>query len=711
MASNEVSGTSTSSNSKPMSSEINKASKQETFVIETDSKIKRELKRKDNKHSFRPSYGVVVLKWLSTFLLCLLILAFVIFSKVGIVSISQQMSRELVEDAAAVKRTQGVFVSLQIATVVPHVFSFLRGILMGAFRKDIPWPTRRSLILGVVLSIVESVGTTLFVFCLPGLTGPGTTVLLMSGVFLAPILYNVVHSWMVPPKSAVPPESTNLKWITRILFIVALLLELAGLASAGYTYHNHKTDPGMDANDAKRFGFLVTALLCLSISWIPGIQSFLLKTTNDAVVTSQASNKEPTHAKETKDNNAQPGSGSVPNSNPSRERKHTSNAPEAQTTAVGTSSLPPPTWKLTIVMSAVKTVCIFGCSILFYAEVFPGRPVKDWVDGWGHLGSQLTTTDWVMFAGNIGGSLFGYFTAYIACTTCMQWFGITILLNLSITPLSYVAFYVMCTKDVLGESTCKMYYNPYSLIALVLLVAAQTISTGCLFFRSQFLVMLKEDKLFWTPMYTSGLLEQWLMLSKKTEYHDEHHEDPLLKASRTKVIICTTMYREADYEMRQLLQSISGINRAQTDGTRHFESHIFFDGAVKKVNPTDSVLQLVSLAEEELGVKSANCKRKGTPYGMSIEWELINNKGHRLLLRIHLKDNQKVKNKKRWSQVMYMSYVLDFFLKQENNCRHDECFILTTDADVCFNVDSVEALLDLMTRDPSVGRYARALIP
>ncbi|XP_052268476.1 chitin synthase chs-2-like [Dreissena polymorpha] len=354
-------------------------------------------------------------------------------------------------------------------------------------------------------------------------------------------------------------------------------------------------------------------------------------------------------------------------------------------------------------MSAVKTVCIMGFSILFYAEVFPGRPVKDWVDGWGHLGSQLTKTDWLMFAGNIGGSFFGYFTAYIACTTCMQRFGFTVPLTLFSTPLSYVTLYVMCKKDVLGESTCSMYGNTHSVIALVLLVAAQTISTGYLLFRSQFLVMLKEDKLFWTPMYTSGLLEQWLMLSQKTEYHDEQHEDPVLKASRTKVIICTTMYREADDEMRQLLQSIRGINRAQTDGTRHFESHIFFDGAVKDVNPTDSVLMLVSLAEEELGVKADNCARTRTPYGMTVEWELINNKGHRMLLRIHLKDNEKVKNKKRWSQVMYMTYVLDFFLKQENNCRQDECFILTTDADVCFNVDSVEALLDLMTRDPSVG--------
>ena len=33
----------------------------------------------------------------------------------------------------------------------------------------------------------------------------------------------------------------------------------------------------------------------------------------------------------------------------------------------------------------------------------------------------------------------------------------------------------------------------------------------------------------------------------------------------------------------------------------------------------------------------------------------------------------------------------------------DDTYILTTDADVRFTPDAVEALLDLMTRDPSVG--------
>ncbi|CAB4015437.1 Chitin synthase 6, partial [Paramuricea clavata] len=61
-----------------------------------------------------------------------------------------------------------------------------------------------------------------------------------------------------------------------------------------------------------------------------------------------------------------------------------------------------------------------------------------------------------------------------------------------------------------------------------------------------------------------------------------------------------------------------------------------------------------------------------------------------------------VKNKKRWSQVMYMSYVLDFKIKQMGVLEEDT-YILTTDADVRFDADSVEALLDRLIRDPNVG--------
>ena len=57
--------------------------------------------------------------------------------------------------------------------------------------------------------------------------------------------------------------------------------------------------------------------------------------------------------------------------------------------------------------------------------------------------------------------------------------------------------------------------------------------------------------------------------------------------------------------MRQLLESINLINLAQgeSESRRHFESHVFFDGAVKDRNPTDFVLQLVALVQETFGKK------------------------------------------------------------------------------------------------------------
>ncbi|XP_052242756.1 uncharacterized protein LOC127852809 isoform X2 [Dreissena polymorpha] len=700
MASIEVSTTSSASTATTMGTEGKKAPRKNKLVIEADSKIKRELNRKDLKYSHRPSVFVVIIKWFSTALIFLILLAFVNFSKIGAISLSHMMSRGVFETGTAQQRAHGILVLLQIATIVPHVFSFLRGILTGALRKDIPWPSRRSLIGGVALSLVESVGTTLFVFCVPGLTGPGTTVLLMSGVFVLPVLYNALHSWM-----------EHRGRTAKFFFTVAIAFELAGFGLAGYTFANHNKIPDQDVGtvgDSTSFGVMVTAVLCLSVAWIPAIQCRLLNTGSDADVTlAQPIDESLVFASEIMGHSEPSSNQSISNSNHMRTSVRLNNVIAAQPAPKPNRKLAPSTWKLTIVMSAVKAVCIFGFSILFYAEVLPNASADDWVKGWGQM-SQLTKTDWVMFVGNIGGTFFGYFTAYFACTTRMQRFGFSVPLTLFSTPLSYVTFYAMCPRGVLGEANCTMYGDAFSVSALVLLVVAQTLSNGYLLFGSQFLAMLKEDQLFWTPMYTSGLLEQWLMLSKKTEYHDEQHEDPVLKASRTKVIICTTMYREADYEMRQLLQSINGIHRAQTDGVWKFESHIFFDGAVKDVyfNLTDFVLQLISLAEEELGVKAQFCTRTSTPYGLSISWnlntKLTNNLDRDMVFKIHLKDNIKVKNKKRWSQVMYMSYVLDFILKQEE-CSEEECFILTTDADVRFNVNSVEALLDLMTRDPSVG--------
>ena len=53
--------------------------------------------------------------------------------------------------------------------------------------------------------------------------------------------------------------------------------------------------------------------------------------------------------------------------------------------------------------------------------------------------------------------------------------------------------------------------------------------------------------------------------------------------------------------MRQLMESIKLITQSKTE--RHFESHIFFDGAIEDGKSSDFVLQLVELVLEIFGKK------------------------------------------------------------------------------------------------------------
>ncbi|KXJ20581.1 Chitin synthase 6 [Exaiptasia diaphana] len=214
-----------------------------------------------------------------------------------------------------------------------------------------------------------------------------------------------------------------------------------------------------------------------------------------------------------------------------------------------------------------------------------------------------------------------------------------------------------------------------------------------------------------------AFLEQSLLLNRKNQATDDSKIIRADVVKKSRVYICTTMYHENKTEMEQLLRSLHDIDTARLKSERNFESHIFFDGAVKGNVLNDFVLQLIALVPKTLGVeKIEDCKKIKTPYGMQLKWELPGG----MPFYIHLKDNFKVKNKKRWSQAMYMSYVLDYKKASMESDPHNEAvagsehkevqigddnitYILATDADVRFTHESVEALLDLMMRDQKVG--------
>ena len=178
------------------------------------------------------------------------------------------------------------------------------------------------------------------------------------------------------------------------------------------------------------------------------------------------------------------------------------------------------------------------------------------------------------------------------------------------------------------------------------------------------------------------------------------------------IFICSTMFRENVHEMRQMLKSIKRMSEWYTTQEREggnrnkdlIESHIFFDGALDGGQLTQYPLQLLSLVNDCLGRSVVNCLRKKEPYGQSMSWDI----GLRAMrFTVHFKDNFKVKNKKRWSQVMYMNYVINHRIpeskKTSNPLNYEHTYILTTDADIEFTAESAMILLDTLASNREVG--------
>ena len=229
----------------------------------------------------------------------------------------------------------------------------------------------------------------------------------------------------------------------------------------------------------------------------------------------------------------------------------------------------------------------------------------------------------------------------------------------------------------------------------------QMMAMGLSVWNKKNIILARDSSMFISPHYNGVLLEQQILLNRKV-----NNCDITTIAERVKktIFVCSTMYHESGEEMKQLLSSVYKLachysaekeKDQEAQSCDHFESHIFFDDGVNGDSLTQFALQLVSLLEQSLKVDIKGCQKFKTPYGYRLSW-LVNNV---MPFSIHLKDNTKIKNKKRWSQVMYMKYVLCHCI--QNLCN--STFILMTDGDVCFEPKSALILLDMLDSDPQIG--------
>ncbi|XP_052237923.1 chitin synthase chs-2-like [Dreissena polymorpha] len=273
--------------------------------------------------------------------------------------------------------------------------------------------------------------------------------------------------------------------------------------------------------------------------------------------------------------------------------------------------------------------------------------------------------------------------------------------------------------------------------------------------------MQQEDRMFVQPMYCGVLLEQSMLLNRRKDEGDTKAIDVKMKESELPIpdnletwrpgddsrsplreddtpfiYLCATLWHETENEMIQILKSLFRLDTDQCArrnlqlffGIRdpdyyEFEAHIFFDDAFDYVDGESRangyVKQLMKTIDDAIrsvhtaGMKIPPPSKIDTPYGGRLVWRLPG--GNQMIA--HLKDKQKIRHRKRWSQVMYMYYFLAHKLlsmgggKERIRTVADHTFILALDGDVDFQPSALQLLIDRMRRNPNVGAACGRIHP
>ncbi|KAK3796311.1 hypothetical protein RRG08_021335 [Elysia crispata] len=181
---------------------------------------------------------------------------------------------------------------------------------------------------------------------------------------------------------------------------------------------------------------------------------------------------------------------------------------------------------------------------------------------------------------------------------------------------------------------------------------------------------------FWEPRLVLNYEKYSILPFEDMMLQNQELKNSKPKSGGKTVFICTTMYKETEAEMSRYLCSIkSTLDHDWEQLDTRVEAHVVFDSSISSGEINGRGRHFLGLLCGMFDLNDTDLHKFSTPYGCQIEILKIV-KTHSML--IHFKDPTKVKAKKRWSQVMYMHYVLKVrshprdnyqYNKEENNSK------------------------------------------
>ncbi|XP_029847379.2 chitin synthase chs-2 [Ixodes scapularis] len=248
--------------------------------------------------------------------------------------------------------------------------------------------------------------------------------------------------------------------------------------------------------------------------------------------------------------------------------------------------------------------------------------------------------------------------------------------------------------------------------------------------------LASTERLFVNPLYCSALIDQSLAMNRRKDDEDIRGdaESPHIQRHldhTVRIYACVTMWHETADEMKKALKSVFRMDDDQCARRNareylkrvdpdyyEFEAHVIFDDAFEESDDNGEemvvnrfvkqLVEVVDLAASDVHQYERHLRppqKIATPYGGRLVWRMP---GKNKLV-VHLKDRSKIRNRKRWSQVMYMYYLLGHKLMESpidverKKLMSENTFILALDGDINFRPHAVRLLVDFMKKNKNLG--------